>query len=84
MSAPIIVNIDPTGTVQFVWNDLLRGLIDEGTPTIQRASHVEPTPDGQWTADLSPVGGPTLGPYAFRSDALTAETDWLTANLLKG
>src|SRR4051794_33699093 len=32
-----------------------------GAPSVTRASRVEPTPDGRWTADLSPVGGPTLG-----------------------
>ena len=34
-----------------------------GRPEISRASHVEPTIDGQWTADLPPVHGPTLGPF---------------------
>ncbi len=48
-----------------------------GRPEISRASHVEPTADGQWTADLSPVAGPLLGPFATRSQALTAEVAWL-------
>jgi hypothetical protein len=48
-----------------------------GRLTIRRASHVEPTAAGQWTADLSPIGGPVLGPFRLRSDALTAEVRWI-------
>jgi hypothetical protein len=53
-----------------------------GKLTITRASHVEPTDDGQWTADLSPVNGPTLGPFDQRREALVAEVEWLRANWL--
>jgi hypothetical protein len=53
-----------------------------GRLTIRRASHVEATSDGQWTVDLSPLGGPKLGPYLLRSTALTAEEDWITSNWL--
>ena len=53
-----------------------------GRPEISRASHVEPTADGQWTADLSPVHGPLLGPFTTRSQALAAEVAWLDACLL--
>ena len=45
--------------------------------TIIRGSYVEPTFDGQWTVDLSPMTGPVLGPYRFRSDALNVEHRWL-------
>ena len=49
---------------------------------IRRASHVEPTADGQWTADLSPIdGGPLLGPFPMRAEALAAEAEWITARL---
>ena len=48
-----------------------------GTLSIRRASHVEPTADGRWLADLSPVAGPTLGPFDLRTDALAAEIVWL-------
>jgi len=57
-------------------------LADLGTPIITRASHVEPTGDGQWTADLSPVGGPLLGPFGRRSQALKAEVGWLRESWL--
>lgn len=50
-----------------------------GEPIIRRASHVEPMPDGQWTADLRPVHGPVLGPFPTRSLALGAEVAWLHA-----
>jgi hypothetical protein len=48
-----------------------------GRPVITRASHVEPDASGRWLADLSPVGGPLLGPFARRSEALAAESAWL-------
>jgi len=50
-----------------------------GIRTIRRASQVEPTPDGQWTADLRPVDGPVLGPFLTRSQAIQAEVAWLRA-----
>ena len=53
-----------------------------GSLVIRRASHVEPDAQGDWVADLSPVGGPNLGPFACRSQALHAETEWLSANWL--
>jgi hypothetical protein len=53
-----------------------------GPPRIQRASHVEPSLDGRWLADLSPVKGPILGPFDFRTQALAAERQWLDAHWL--
>lgn len=53
-----------------------------GTLAIRRGSLVEPTDSGEWTADLSPVGGPTLGPFASRSLALAAEQAWLEQHWL--
>jgi len=54
-----------------------------GKLTVQRGSHVEPTSDGQWTADMSPVDGPVLGPFQRRSEAITAERGWLATNWLQ-
>ena len=69
------------GTVRCLYSDALElGRI--GRLNIRRGSHVEPTPDGHWTADLSPVGGPVLGPYRSRREALNAEIRWLEANWL--
>lgn len=55
-----------------------------GHPHIRRASRVEPNAEGRWVADLSLVGGPVLGPFPLRSDALAAETAWLAAHWLTG
>lgn len=55
-----------------------------GPSSIRRASHVEPDDRGQWWADLAPVFGPRLGPFAKRSQALAAEAAWLDARLLSG
>ena len=62
----------------------VRGLYDEaidlaslGPLAIRRASYVEPDEHGRWWADLSPVRGPRLGPFARRSQALAAEVRWL-------
>jgi len=53
-----------------------------GQLTIARGSHVEPTSAGEWTADLSLVDGPVLGPFDSRSEALTAEREWLEQHWL--
>lgn len=68
--------INPTGTIRCVYDESI-DLSSIGQVSIRRGSHVEPTPKGQWTADLSPVNGPMLGPFATRTDALTAEVNWL-------
>ncbi|MFN9108549.1 MAG: hypothetical protein ACK5XN_00505 [Bacteroidota bacterium] len=52
-----------------------------GSVSIARASHVEPGESGvDWFADLSPVGGPKLGPFGKRSLAIDAEILWLQEN----
>lgn len=79
-----ILVIGPDGDVSFVWDDALAGLVGEGTPTITRVSDVEPTPDGQWQADLSRIGGPVLGPYPFREFALVHERAVVTGRLIAG
>ena len=53
-----------------------------GSPSISRASHVEPDANGRWWADLSPVSGPKLGPFGRRTEALVAEQHWLETNWL--
>ncbi len=73
--------IDPAGGVRCVYDEALP-LADFGRITIARGSHVEPNAAGLWTADLSPVGGPQLGPFATRSAALDAEREWLETNWL--
>ena len=73
--------IDPQGRVRCVYDETLP-LAELGQMTISRGSHVEPDEIGQWLADLSPVGGPQLGPFATRSAALEAEREWLELNWL--
>ena len=73
--------IDLAGGVRCVYDEALP-LTELGRLTIARGSHVEPTDAGQWTADLAPVGGPLLGPFATRSAALAAEREWLEVNWL--
>ena len=53
-----------------------------GALRITRASTVEPDETGRWTADLRACGGPVLGPFALRSQALAAEVAWLEATVL--
>ena len=76
------IKINPDGTMTFVYSDQLRPLFDEGEAQIKRASHVEPTDDGRWQADLSPVGGPVLAATDQRSDSLAAEVEWLDREIL--
>ena len=73
--------ITSDGTARGLYGELIDAG-DIGEQTVARASHVEPADGGGWTADLSPVGGPVLGPYPLRSAALAAEAEWLTRNLL--
>jgi hypothetical protein len=73
--------IAPTGQVRAIYDEEL-DLAAFGVPAITRASHVEPDRDGRWHADLRPVGGPVLGPFDHRSDALQAEHAWLVTHWL--
>lgn len=75
--------IHPGGQVRCVYDERL-DLAALGRRVIRRGSHVEPDTHGQWLADLAPVGGPVLGPFALRSQALAAERAWLEANWLLG
>lgn len=84
MSRPHIISISPSGNITFIYSDELRGLLSLGSPTIKRVSHVEPYPylnTTAWYADLELIGGPKLGPFAYRRDALLAERVWLEQQL---
>jgi hypothetical protein len=72
--------ISPGGTVRCIYDEAI-DLAALGRLVITRASHVEPTPDGRWQADLSPVAGPVLGPFVRRSEALAAEATWLEKSM---
>ena len=73
--------ITATGTVRCVYDETI-ALSSLGHVEITRGSHVEPDAAGHWQADLSPVGGPMLGPFLHRSAALAAEHDWLETHWL--
>jgi hypothetical protein len=69
------------GSVRCLYDETI-DLSALGSVRIARGSHVEPTEDGRWIADLAPVAGPTLGPFPVRSQALQAERDWLEQHWL--
>ena len=75
--------VDPGGGMRCIYTEMV-DLNSLGLLAIRRASHVEPDADGRWWAELSPVGGPKLGPFGRRTEALAAEHDWLETNWLAG
>jgi hypothetical protein len=81
MSTTMELIITSGGAVRCIYSEQI-DLTQLGSPTITRASHVEPDQHGRWLADLSPVNGPTLGSFLTRSEALAAEQAWLEANWL--
>jgi hypothetical protein len=72
----MLLVVDANGVIRCLYDESL-DLTALGALTIARASHVEPDPTGEWWAELAPVGGPRLGPYARRSEAIAAERQWL-------
>ena len=72
--------IDRRGRVRCLYEESI-DLASLGQLKIIRASSVEPDCEGRWWADLSGVGGPTLGPYRLRSEALKAERTFLEEDL---
>ena len=73
--------VSPSGDVRCIYGEAI-DLAELGQLTIRRGSYVEPTSDRQWIADLAPVNGPLLGPFANCSQALHAEEAWLLAHWL--
>ncbi len=68
---------DAGGDVRCIY-DVALDLREIGALKITRASHVEPDRDGFWWADMGPSGGPVLGPFRSRSEALNEERERLT------
>jgi hypothetical protein len=73
--------VTAAGNVRAIYSERI-DLAQLGKVSIRRGSHVEPTSNGRWTADLSPCGGPLLGPFAVRSEAIQAEIAWLVEHWL--
>lgn len=67
-------------SVEAIYSDDAVDVLSElGNVSIRRASSVEPC-NGGWCADLAPVFGPVLGPFAKRQQAIDAEINWLQQN----
>jgi len=78
----MLLVIRPNGEAVCLYDEAL-DLGALGSVAIKRASHVEPDASGQWLADLAPSGGPILGPFPLRSQALAAEAAWLQEHVLQ-
>jgi hypothetical protein len=84
-----VIHISPAGQITMIHDDGMRELLKQGQASLRRASHVEPGDPAlgqdplQWYADMAPVQGPVLGPFATRTEALASEVDWLNHNLLQ-
>jgi hypothetical protein len=74
--------IEPSGDLRCIYGEAIE-LNELGSLTIKRGSHLEPDQQGRWWADLTPAGGPALGPFSSRSLALAAEVDWLETHWLQ-
>lgn len=68
--------VESDGAIHCIYDEALE-LSSLGSCAVKRASFVEPDQHGFWTADLGPMSGPLLGPFALRSEALAAEREWL-------
>ena len=73
--------IDAQGMIRCLYGETI-ALHHLGELSIRRASYVEPDSEGNWWADLKPVGGPLLGAFLKRSEALKAESNWLELHWL--
>jgi hypothetical protein len=73
--------IESSGAIRCLYDEAIP-LGNLGQLSIARGSHVEPTAEGTWLADLGPVCGPVLGPFVERSQALAAERLWLESHWL--
>jgi len=71
--------ISPGGQIRCIYDETIN-LAALGELSISRASSVEPDSEGFWWADLKRVNGPLLGPFILRSQAITAERNWLESN----
>jgi hypothetical protein len=70
----LVVAVD--GGVRCIYDEAL-DLRALGKLQITRASHLEPDSNGNWFADMGPVGGAVLGPFRTRGEAIQAARGWL-------
>jgi hypothetical protein len=76
MTSEMELVVGGDGGVRCIYDEAL-DLREIGKLQITRASHVEPDAEGYWWADMGPSGGPALGPFMSRTEALQAERGWL-------
>lgn len=76
----MVFEFNTNGTAKMIYTEEM-DLNELGNLNISRASHVEPTKDGKWTADMAPVNGPILGPFETRKEALAEEVKWIEDNV---
>lgn len=74
-------HVEPTAelspkTIERVWDRDHPGGLPEGDET----GPDDVIPPNKWWADMAPVGGPVLGPFDGRQQALDEEVAWLRAN----
>jgi len=74
------IYIDQAGNATCIYDEAI-DLAAIGAVSIRRASHVEPDRQGRWWADMAPIGGPRLGPYSRRSEALASEKQYILSHL---
>jgi hypothetical protein len=80
MTSEMELVVGADGMARCIYDEAL-DLREIGKLQITRASHVEPDTEGYWWADMGPSGGPVLGPFRSRSEALGAERGWLLARV---
>jgi hypothetical protein len=73
------LSISPSGSITAIYDDVHADLMAKGTAQVRRASTVEPAPQGGWLATMN--DGTVLGPYRLRSEALSAEVQYLDSKL---
>ena len=81
MKRIVQIAVRPDGTAEYIYDEEVH-MDTLGKAVLRRASHVEPGADLAWFADMAPSGGPVLGPFQKRSDAIAAEIEWLKANVI--
>jgi hypothetical protein len=76
MTSDMELVVAADGVARCIYDEAM-DLRELGALKITRASHVEPDAKGCWCADMGPSGGPVLGPFRSRSEALGGEREWL-------
>lgn len=79
----MLIEVMPNGSVRMIYSDSMREILDEGQGSIRRASHVEPTIDNKWEADMGPIGGEVLSGFETREEALKAEVEYIEERMFR-